>query len=63
MPYSEVSLYRHQTKNRLLQNISGIGHVTVVPSQQSDKSVIAFDTGPGNIVIDDVCRKIISVAI
>lgn len=58
VPYSEVILYRHQTKNRLLQNIGGIGNVTVIPSQRSDKSVIAFDTGPGNMVIDEVCQRL-----
>ncbi|WP_088233303.1 anhydro-N-acetylmuramic acid kinase AnmK [Bacillus cereus] len=58
VPYSEVILYRHQTKNRLLQNIGGIGNVTVIPSKRSNKSVIAFDTGPGNMVIDEVCQRL-----
>ncbi|KAB2441666.1 anhydro-N-acetylmuramic acid kinase AnmK [Bacillus luti] len=58
VPYSEVILYRHQTKNRLLQNIGGIGNVTVIPSKRSNKSVIAFDTGPGNMIIDEVCQKL-----
>ncbi|WP_144612060.1 anhydro-N-acetylmuramic acid kinase AnmK [Bacillus cereus] len=58
VPYSEVILYRHPTKNRLLQNIGGIGNVTVVPRHISDKSVIAFDTGPGNMVIDEVCQRL-----
>ena len=58
VPYSEVILYRHQTKNRLLQNIGGIGNVTVIPSKRSNKSVIAFDIGPGNMVIDEVCQRL-----
>ncbi len=58
VPYSEIILYRHQTKNRLLQNIGGISNVTVIPSQLSDKSVIAFDTGPGNMVMDEVCQRL-----
>ncbi|MEX0137386.1 anhydro-N-acetylmuramic acid kinase [Bacillus nitratireducens] len=58
VPYSEIILYRHQTKNRLLQNIGGIGNITVIPSQLSNKSVIAFDTGPGNMVIDEVCQRL-----
>ncbi|GAB6492503.1 anhydro-N-acetylmuramic acid kinase AnmK [Bacillus luti] len=58
VPYSEVILYRHQTKNRLLQNIGGIGNVTVIPSKRSNESVIAFDTGPGNMVIDEVCQRL-----
>ncbi|MFE7375446.1 anhydro-N-acetylmuramic acid kinase AnmK [Bacillus cereus] len=58
VPYSEIILYRHQTKNRLLQNIGGIGNVTVIPTHLSDKSVIAFDTGPGNMIIDEVCQRL-----
>ncbi|WP_270344144.1 anhydro-N-acetylmuramic acid kinase AnmK [Bacillus mobilis] len=58
VPYSEIILYRHQTKNRLLQNIGGISNVTVIPSQLSEKSVIAFDTGPGNMVMDEVCQRL-----
>lgn len=58
VPYSEIILYRHPTKNRLLQNIGGIGNVTVIPSQKSDQNVIAFDTGPGNMIIDEVCQRL-----
>ncbi|OOZ88625.1 anhydro-N-acetylmuramic acid kinase AnmK [Bacillus cereus] len=58
VPYSEVILYRDPSKNRLLQNIGGIGNVTVIPSQQSDRNVIAFDTGPGNMVMDEVCQRL-----
>ncbi|WP_436864887.1 anhydro-N-acetylmuramic acid kinase AnmK [Bacillus fungorum] len=58
VPYSEGILYRDPSKNRLLQNIGGIGNVTVIPSQQSDQNVIAFDTGPGNMIIDEVCQRL-----
>ncbi len=62
VPYSEIILYRHQTKNRLLQNIGGIGNVTVVPSKRSNESVIAFDTGPGNMIIDEVCQRLFELS-
>ncbi|MEY2300835.1 anhydro-N-acetylmuramic acid kinase AnmK [Bacillus tropicus] len=58
VPFSEVILYRDPSKNRLLQNIGGIGNVTVIPSQKSDQNVIAFDTGPGNMIIDEVCQRL-----
>ncbi|HDR4706276.1 MULTISPECIES: anhydro-N-acetylmuramic acid kinase AnmK [Bacillus cereus group] len=58
VPYSEVILYRDPSKNRLLQNIGGISNVTVIPSQKSDQNVIAFDTGPGNMIIDEVCQRL-----
>ncbi|MET3294648.1 UNVERIFIED_ORG: anhydro-N-acetylmuramic acid kinase [Bacillus proteolyticus] len=60
--YSEIILYRHPTKNRLLQNIGGIGNVTIIPSHLSDKNVIAFDTGPGNMVIDEMCQRLFQLS-
>ncbi|HDR3490462.1 anhydro-N-acetylmuramic acid kinase AnmK [Bacillus wiedmannii] len=62
VPYSEIILYRHPTKSRLLQNIGGIGNVTVIPNHRSDKSVIAFDTGPGNMVIDEMCQRLFQLS-
>ncbi|MGD6888289.1 anhydro-N-acetylmuramic acid kinase AnmK [Bacillus mobilis] len=62
VPYSELILYSHQTKNRLLQNIGGIGNVTVIPSKLSKKSVIAFDTGPGNMIMDEVCQRLFQLS-
>ncbi|HDR7354386.1 anhydro-N-acetylmuramic acid kinase AnmK [Bacillus wiedmannii] len=62
VPYSEIILYRHPTKNRLLQNIGGIGNVTIIPSHLSDKNVIAFDTGPGNMVIDEMCQRLFQLS-
>ena len=43
---------------RALQNVGGIGNVTVVPPDGTLASVRAFDTGPGNVVIDAVVRRI-----
>ncbi|HDR7642010.1 MULTISPECIES: anhydro-N-acetylmuramic acid kinase AnmK [Bacillus] len=62
VPYSEIILYRHPTKNRLLQNIGGIGNVTIIPSHLSDKNVIAFDTGSGNMVIDGMCQRLFQLS-
>ncbi|MBC6973480.1 anhydro-N-acetylmuramic acid kinase [Bacillus sp. Xin] len=58
VPYSELILYRDQNKNRVLQNIGGIGNVTVIPSRVAKQEAIAFDTGPGNMVIDEVCQRL-----
>lgn len=43
---------------RALQNLGGIGNVTVVPPDATLASVRAFDTGPGNVVIDAVVRRL-----
>ena len=39
-----------------LQNIGGIGNVTILPKKGDDKKIIAFDTGPGNMMIDEAVR-------
>lgn len=57
VPYSEYVLYRSETKTRLLQNIGGIGNVTIIPRQAKLTDLLAFDTGPGNMVIDEFCRR------
>jgi len=55
VPYTEYLLYR-SNKNRLLQNIGGIGNVTVIPANCSIDDIFAFDTGPGNMIIDEVVK-------
>ena len=54
VPYSEFILYRDPKKTRLLQNIGGIGNVTVIPPNASLDDLVAFDTGPGNMVINEL---------
>jgi anhydro-N-acetylmuramic acid kinase len=55
VPYTEYLLYR-SNKNRLLQNIGGIGNVTVIPASCNIDDIFAFDTGPGNMIIDEVVK-------
>ncbi|MGO1041926.1 anhydro-N-acetylmuramic acid kinase AnmK [Clostridioides difficile] len=58
VPYSEFLLYSNNNKNIALQNIGGIGNVTVIPDTCNIDDVFAFDTGPGNMIIDGVCQKL-----
>ncbi|MEY4956597.1 MAG: hypothetical protein RL409_854 [Gemmatimonadota bacterium] len=60
---ADCMLFAHETHWRALQNIGGIGNVTVVPPAQTHdrggmQSVRAFDTGPGVVVIDGVVRAL-----
>ena len=55
VPYSEFILYSEEHKNIALQNIGGIGNVTLLVGQDLDQ-VQAFDTGPGNMMINEACR-------
>ena len=50
--YADWVLLRHPQKGRCIQNIGGIGNVTYLPADGGIEDVIAFDTGPGNMVID-----------
>lgn len=52
VPFSEYLLYRREDKTVLLQNIGGIGNITVLPKGGYPDEVYAFDTGPGNMIID-----------
>ncbi|CAI6076149.1 anhydro-N-acetylmuramic acid kinase [Cohnella sp. JJ-181] len=54
VPFTEYLLYREPDRTLLLQNIGGIGNVTVIPAGCGPESVYAFDTGPGNMLIDGV---------
>jgi anhydro-N-acetylmuramic acid kinase len=57
VPYTEYLLYR-SNKNIALQNIGGIGNVTVIPANCSLDQMYAFDTGPGNMIIDEVTKRL-----
>lgn len=56
VPYQDYILYRNTERKRMLQNIGGIGNVTIIPKNAELNDVLAFDTGPGNMVIDELCR-------
>jgi anhydro-N-acetylmuramic acid kinase len=51
-------LFGADEKWRALQNIGGIGNVSVVPPRGVDAPVVAFDTGPGVAIIDGVVRTL-----
>jgi anhydro-N-acetylmuramic acid kinase len=61
VPYLDYILFRSKTKNRALLNIGGISNITVLPKDCLKDDVIAFDTGPGNILIDSLTRKLFRI--
>jgi len=63
VPFLDYFLYRDQrgsriAKNRIAQNIGGIANLTAIPAGASLQQVLAFDTGPGNMVMDAVMEDL-----
>ena len=56
VPYVDYLLYRHPRFGRVALNIGGIANVTVIPRAARPADVFAFDTGPGNMLIDALVR-------
>ncbi len=52
VPFADHWLYAHGTRTRAVLNIGGIANVTFLPAGGGLASVLAFDTGPGNMVLD-----------
>jgi len=58
VPFLDYMLFRDARVGRIVQNIGGIANLTSIPAGASASDVIAFDTGPGNMVIDAVTEKL-----
>jgi len=58
IPFVDYLLYRDQLRGRVALNIGGIANVTVIPANAQASDVFAFDTGPGNMIIDALMDRI-----
>jgi anhydro-N-acetylmuramic acid kinase len=56
VPFVDYLLYRDEALGRVALNIGGIANITAIPPGGAAENVIAFDTGPGNMVIDQLVR-------
>lgn len=56
VPFVDYVLYRNERIGRAALNIGGIANVTVIPKRATLGQVFAFDTGPGNMVMDALVR-------
>jgi anhydro-N-acetylmuramic acid kinase len=54
VPFADYLLFRDAKRTRIVLNIGGIANITVIPPKASIDDVVAFDTGPGNMVIDAI---------
>jgi anhydro-N-acetylmuramic acid kinase len=56
VPWTDYVLFHDKRRNRILQNIGGIANLTWLPAGGDIDDVIAFDTGPGNMILDALVR-------
>jgi len=54
VPFADYILFRDKRRTRAVQNIGGIANVTYLPAGGGPEGVLAFDTGPGNMMIDRI---------
>jgi anhydro-N-acetylmuramic acid kinase len=58
VPYVHWLLFRHARRGRVINNIGGIAHPTFLPAGGGVDDIVAFDAGPGNMVIDAVTARV-----
>ncbi len=57
-PYAHALLFNHPTQARLVANLGGISNITYLPPKGDLGVVRAFDTGPGNMILDGIMQQV-----
>jgi anhydro-N-acetylmuramic acid kinase len=57
VPMFDYHFLKRNDVNRIILNIGGIANLTFLPAQCKEEDVIAFDTGPGNMIVDALSSK------
>lgn len=58
VPFVDYLLFRHKKRSRTVLNIGGIANFTWLPAGAKPGEVLAFDTGPGNMVMDALTAEL-----
>jgi len=56
-PAVHALLLRHPRRARLVVNLGGISNVTYIPPDHTEEGIVAFDTGPANMVLDKLVAR------
>ncbi|HET6844026.1 MAG TPA: anhydro-N-acetylmuramic acid kinase [Candidatus Angelobacter sp.] len=62
VPFLDYVVFRHRRLGRIVQNLGGIANLTAIPANAKPEAVLAFDTGPGNMVMDQLAQELFSVS-
>jgi anhydro-N-acetylmuramic acid kinase len=57
IPFADYLLYGDAVRGRVALNIGGIANVTVIPARARPEDVFAFDSGPGNMIVDALVER------
>lgn len=58
VPFLDYRVFRHPRRGRIALNLGGIANVTIIPPGAKADEVVAFDTGPANMVIDALVQRL-----
>ncbi len=58
VPFLDYRAFRHARRGRIALNLGGIGNVTIIPPSAKPDDVLAFDTGPANMVVDALVSRL-----
>jgi len=56
VPFADFHLFSRPEESVVIQNIGGIANCTLIPASGRIEDIVAFDTGPGNMIIDGLTR-------
>jgi len=62
VPLLDYAIFRSKNKGMIVQNIGGIANLTAIPADAQPDEMTAFDTGPGNMVVDRLMQVLFGKA-
>jgi anhydro-N-acetylmuramic acid kinase len=58
VPFLDYVVFRHRSRGRIVQNLGGIANLSAIPAGAKPEQVMAFDSGPGNMVMDQLMQML-----